>query len=178
MLSRFRNEDGGFTLVELLVAIVLLGIVGGVTTTGLVQSFRTSERAQNRIQAFNELQIGMERITRELRAADPVVSAGGNEILLDVRRGGACIRHRFQYTSGAVRGGRSTTCSGAAIPMSSLIADVQNTAAQPVFSYLDERGVATTTVEDMAAIRITFVRAIANQPAVELTSIVNVRNYL
>lgn len=170
--------DDGFTVVELLIVILLLGIVGAVTTTGLVQSTRSSQRAQDRIHAFNELQIGLERATRELRAADPVLTAADDDVTVQIYRDGQCFRHRIHVDAGELRTGSSATCgSSTTISTSSVVRDVQNPDTMPVFRYVTRRGATTTVIAEMAAIEITLVRAIPGQPAVQVSSIVHVRNY-
>jgi prepilin-type N-terminal cleavage/methylation domain-containing protein len=73
---RLRAEQGGFTLVELLVAAVLgLALIGAATTvftTAIQSQPRTSSRNTDIAQARTT----MERITRELRQGWNVPSAG------------------------------------------------------------------------------------------------------
>lgn len=62
-----RNQEDGFTLVELLIVVVILGVVGAVTVTGIVQGMRTTDRIQTRADALVELERASQRIERELR---------------------------------------------------------------------------------------------------------------
>lgn len=64
-----HEAEVGFSLVELLVVIVILGIVGTVTLTGLVRGLQTGAMADERIEAFTDLQRAAERTTRDLRRA-------------------------------------------------------------------------------------------------------------
>lgn len=69
--ARLRRDDG-FSLVELLAVMSILLIVGGVVTSALVASFNAARVSQNRIESLNDLQRGLERVGRELRAATPL----------------------------------------------------------------------------------------------------------
>ena len=79
-------EEGGFTLVELLVVILILGIIGAFTTTSLVQGLKVSNEADRRIQALTELQQAGERVSRELRMACSVEVAQPDAVVLDILR--------------------------------------------------------------------------------------------
>ncbi|MHC4267003.1 MAG: prepilin-type N-terminal cleavage/methylation domain-containing protein [Planctomycetota bacterium] len=37
MLSKLRNDENGFTLIELVIVIIILGIIGGVAVPGFVR---------------------------------------------------------------------------------------------------------------------------------------------
>ena len=71
--------DAGFTLVELLVVTVLLGIVGSITVAGLVRAFDSSRQTSARTHAIHELELSLQQVGRELRAADPLfITADGD----------------------------------------------------------------------------------------------------
>lgn len=90
----------GFTLVEFLVVVVLLGVVGGIVTTSLIRGMHSTERVDARVTALTDLQRTVERIGRELRAADPLVLPANadtfhDEVRADVYRDGARYRYRY-----------------------------------------------------------------------------------
>ncbi len=72
-LIQQRDDDEGFTLVELLVVIVLLGVVGTIVVTATISSLGAASSAEDRIRALNDLQLGVQAVGRELRAANPLV---------------------------------------------------------------------------------------------------------
>lgn len=86
-----RREDG-VTLIELLVVMVILGIVGGIVTTTIVRSLNVTHRAQQRAESLATLQNTLQRVGREVRAADPLrideVTDPYNELAIEVRRSG------------------------------------------------------------------------------------------
>ncbi|GAA1833808.1 hypothetical protein GCM10009682_60320 [Luedemannella flava] len=59
MLTRFapRRDDRGFTLTELLVAIVLLGIIVGPLASGLITFMRNIDKTTGRLSESHDLQI-------------------------------------------------------------------------------------------------------------------------
>ncbi len=76
---RTRRGEAGFTLVELLVVTVLLGIVGSITVAGLVRAFDSSRQTSARTHAIHELELSLQQVGRELRAADPLfITADGD----------------------------------------------------------------------------------------------------
>ena len=63
------RRDRGFTVVELLVVMVVLGVIGTVVTSAVISSLQASSSVEDRMRAINDLQSGVERVGRELRAA-------------------------------------------------------------------------------------------------------------
>lgn len=72
-LRRIRQDETGFSLVELLTVLVLVGVIGGVVVSTLVAGLGASRRTEERAHALNDLQLGLERMTRELRVATPIL---------------------------------------------------------------------------------------------------------
>lgn len=56
MRNRTRGE-GGFTLVEMLMAIVVMGIIMGPLTAGVIVGLRTTDETANRLNGSNDAQI-------------------------------------------------------------------------------------------------------------------------
>lgn len=68
-----RSErEQGFTLVELLVAMTLILIVGGVVVTSVVRALQVTTQANERTTALTDIERGLERVTRQIRVADPL----------------------------------------------------------------------------------------------------------
>lgn len=95
-MSAPRSEEGGFTLVELLVVMVIIGVVGSIVVAGVTRGMRTGTEVQNRVEALTATQVAIERASREMRAADPVRSVTDDRLTLDVRRDGEL--HHYRYT--------------------------------------------------------------------------------
>jgi prepilin-type N-terminal cleavage/methylation domain-containing protein len=76
-LDRARRDEGGFTLVELLVAMTLLvGVMAGATTL-LVGIMQKQPGASDRTQQVAEARIALERMVREIRPGYVVDSTTG-----------------------------------------------------------------------------------------------------
>ncbi|HVM13826.1 MAG TPA: type II secretion system protein [Egibacteraceae bacterium] len=95
---RHRGEDG-ISLVELIVVVALLMVTGSIFASGLVGGFRASGLAQARMEAMSDLQVGVQRMTRDIRAAAPVqlVTVGANRsIHVRVFKAGSCRRVTYR----------------------------------------------------------------------------------
>lgn len=74
MSARPRSgEQGGFTLVELLVVLLLLGIVGTITVNVVIRTQRTEQFQSELQQVMDDGRLSLARIRKELR--------GGRRIL-------------------------------------------------------------------------------------------------
>jgi len=67
---RRGREEGGYSLVEMLVVLLLLGVVGTVVTKGIVTTLRSTRTGTQRAVALSQLQTAADRLSRELRAAE------------------------------------------------------------------------------------------------------------
>jgi MSHA biogenesis protein MshO len=91
-MSRERAAlNNGFTLVELILVIIVLGIVTTVTTSYLGLGVRMYTEANERAKLLNQSRFAIERLTRELR----------NVVPNSVRIQGSCIE--FMPLSAAAR---------------------------------------------------------------------------
>lgn len=204
MLTRpDHTHDDGYTLVELLVVMVIMAVVGTMVVTSFVAASRSSARATDRVDALNDLRPAAERLTRDLRAASPLVlDAGGaydTSVGMQLTRGGEDLEHTYYLTGTAgswelwsrrervEADGTVTT-----LDTGSLVAEVTNTATQPVFTYYDAEGAAITcqatasTAEQLAACRdqhltasrvdVHVVRSTGDGRPVEFSSSVTIRN--
>ena len=71
MRTASRSPRGGFTLVELMISLVLLGIVGGVLASMLVNIQRGSRAQSQRVTLQSNLRAGMALLPAELRELSP-----------------------------------------------------------------------------------------------------------
>jgi prepilin-type N-terminal cleavage/methylation domain-containing protein len=81
VLSRPRDRDdqGGYSLVELLVVMLMVSVIGGMVTSSVVTGMRTAQRTEARTYALADIHRGLERVGRELQAANPIdLDLGGN----------------------------------------------------------------------------------------------------
>src|SRR4051795_700593 len=100
LIRRERGDEVGYTLVELLVVVVLLGIVGGIVSTAAIGGMRTTRQAQNRAYSTEGIQGQIERMARDIRVADPIRSASGSSLSVDDYRTNTCVRVQWTLTAG------------------------------------------------------------------------------
>lgn len=149
MTTRAKGRgDEGVTLVELLVVIVLIGIIGGIVSTSLIVGMRSTRQAQNQASVEATLQAATERIARDVRAANPIVSGTATSLTVKVLTvGGSCDHETtyavspttehvvgWAYTGYALTQSVQPSCTGTAT-VHTLITAVPST-LQP-FSYYD-----------------------------------------
>lgn len=166
-----QRHEGGFTLVELLVVIVLLGAVGSVVTAGLVSAMQHTRESQERIQAMAELQRSAERVTRELRAACPVMEATGDDVTVAIVRDGQTRYHQFYRDGSRLRHAIKDTADEA--PAGTILLNELPNDGSALFTYLDKSGQATSEPRDVRAVGLTLQRHLPGQDhtvAVETTA--------
>ena len=99
--SRLARSDG-FTLVELLIAasmsLLVLGVGVALMTTGLRNEPRVVEKAGE----IQQARVAMERLTREIRQGDSVISATETDLSL--------ITHVNSATCGGATSSQSMLC--------------------------------------------------------------------
>jgi prepilin-type N-terminal cleavage/methylation domain-containing protein len=181
MMTRLRrNDQGGFTLVELLVVLVLLGIVGGIVGSAVITSFRSSRATTNRTVALHELETALQRMTRDLRAADPLVlSSSGQydrQIGAWIDRDG--VREIVRYEIVDVGGIQQLI----RVDTNQTLVSLVDNGGEPVFRYLDEDGEQIPCAADCssaylraARVEIRLVREIPNREPVRAITSVGVR---
>lgn len=81
-----RAVRAGFTLVEMIVALGLFGLIGVAGFTLVEGVTRVQERSQGRLDRIAGLQRGLYRITLDLTAADPETLESDASALAFVRR--------------------------------------------------------------------------------------------
>jgi len=192
LIQRLRHGDGGYSLIELMVVIILLGVVGSIITTTLISGMRSTRQAQNRAYSTENVQAQLERIARDIRVADPIRAASSTSITVDNERGTGpgCLRETWALTSGnlvrtAVTFSTWAACSvypATAMPTSSVTQTVVSSIANgatPIFAYKDATGasMATPTTSKIAVVHVVLVQAgQEGRAAVTFETSVGVRN--
>ena len=174
-----RNAEAGFTLVELLVVIVLLGILGGIVTTAVVTSLRSATASTNRVLALNELENGLQRMVRDIRSASVIEPPGSGVddpdpasfVNMVVFRAGT-----FQDVTYELDGNQLIRSETGQV----LVAAVDNEAfGVPVFRYLDQQGAEVDCTDNCSGARtveIRLVREIEGRAPVVVETRTSIRN--
>lgn len=69
------GSEAGFTLIELMMAIVILGIIIGPLTAGLIVGLRTSADTQNRLTGSNDAQMLSIYLPPDVQSADDAITS-------------------------------------------------------------------------------------------------------
>lgn len=73
-MRRFRRDDAGVTLVELLVSMALIGVVGLLVTTATITTHRVVRHTDDESQGLSDAKVVSERLGRDLRDARGIAS--------------------------------------------------------------------------------------------------------
>lgn len=77
--------DAGFTLAELTVVVMLLGVVGTIVMSTLISSMRQAVEQEDRTRTLNEAKVAMERVTREIRGANEIKINEPSRLRFEIR---------------------------------------------------------------------------------------------
>ena len=82
---RFRTlSENGYTLIEIVVVIVVLGIIGGVTFQIVASGVEAFKKSSARKELYDQGRLALERMVRELRDAKEVTASGNDNITFKV----------------------------------------------------------------------------------------------
>jgi prepilin-type N-terminal cleavage/methylation domain-containing protein len=94
--ARFREDEGGFTLVEMLIGMVIVTILVGAMGSALIVSLRTTGVTNARMSESHDVQITSSYLANDVQSAAAVqLGSGGN------CSGASTTLITFQYASGA-----------------------------------------------------------------------------
>lgn len=141
--SQARRGDPGFSLIELLVAIVVASIVGAVIVAAIVQANRSTTNTSSSVMTQSQLVDAMTRIGRDITDSTDVVSATNTSIEVRGIQGSHCVDTTYtaagKTLTSKVEQMASATCSSVVESVSSAhsSAEVVNLAATKVFTYFN-----------------------------------------
>ena len=93
MTSRRRfGGEHGITLVELLVVMALTAVVLGFVSRTVVHALGVQSRQTAQVAALNDTRVAFERVTRDIRGADPLRVTELDRISLDLRLADTTVR--------------------------------------------------------------------------------------
>ena len=113
-VRRRAREQAGFTLIEQLVAMVILAIVVGATLTALETMLKAAPADQEWGHQVAETQTGLYRMTRELRQGTNVTLVTAYVMSADVVEGGKTLHVLYQCDVSSSCTRKSTTAPSAA----------------------------------------------------------------
>jgi len=148
------TNDSGVTFVETVVVMVLAAVIGLVTTTVIVTTFRRTSEMDGRTTALVQTRQALQRTLRDLRSANPLQGLTSDK-LEAVTVTAAGVTRDFTYSVVTQNGVTSLVLTesdtdAAGHPLTSpqpktVITHLVNSASQPVFSVVAKAPSFTTT---------------------------------
>lgn len=152
------HNDDGFTIVEMAVVVLLLGLVSFVMLNFLNSTLSTTTRASRDNQAEQNMTIALRTISQDIRSASSVTACASATyktcLVLDIPRNAAvgltCPGRTitYQFVSGQVKQTQvdypANACSPTTTKFSArpLLENVVNGASDAFFTFYDKTGVA------------------------------------
>lgn len=186
--------------------MVLLGVVGGVVVNAVTTGLASASTTTTRTMAIHDLEVALQRVARDLRAANPLyLSAAGDyrtEVGAEFLRDGGVHVTRFavETDDDAQRLVQSTTRfdveddvtnpTATDLGAQTLVADIDN-GAEPVFRYFRRNGTEISCVVGVAGqtksscdaqyaeasrVELSLVREVAGQSPVRARTQIAIRN--
>jgi prepilin-type N-terminal cleavage/methylation domain-containing protein len=142
-VRRLRREEGGFSLVELLVVLVILGVVLAMAGSTLVSMTRAGNRGQALVDNEQNANFALNALARDLRAANPLLAPSSSAVYTTVVQmdlgpsAGPQTVVQWVFDSTAKTLTRNIM-SGTTVTSSYLwLTGVLNSSTQPVFGLFD-----------------------------------------
>lgn len=74
--NRRRSRQGGYTMIEMLMVVSILGVVLGALTTLFVRALNAEYEANRRFQAQQTARLALDRMRREIHCASAITPTG------------------------------------------------------------------------------------------------------
>lgn len=117
-----KNKQKGFTLIELIIVVVLLGIVGVMGASFISEAFKGFFDTDVRVEIYEEGKSAMVRMEREIHIALPNgVRVNGDGIEFGVIDENSMANVFGQYTETSPSGSTSITDRTAGLPLNTLV---------------------------------------------------------
>lgn len=113
----------GFTLVEILVVIAILGIMGLVVTEIFIRNLRGNEKARILANIKQNGQVLLDKMDKIVRGADNIVCVPSSDVLV-VAREGVYTRYRFKAESGVTTIVEDNPVFSGNGPLSTFVGDI------------------------------------------------------
>ena len=188
MRHRLRAEDGA-SMIELLVGVVIMAVALSIASLSTVHALKVQRRQVAEVDIVSRSRIVMERMTREIRGANPLLaaSADGTQITVQVTRPVTGFNRKITtyqlvgttiQTSGTLV--NTTTNATQAVPAQTLLTGVTLNAGETLFSYKAKDGTVpvggTTDLATYHTVTITLRMALREGGTVRITDTVTMRN--
>ena len=157
---RVAEAQDGFTLVELLVVLAIVGVILAGITQLLTSALKSQNDQTNRTQAQQDARLGLDKLRREIRCASALTTPSGSPasaitIMLGsyCPTGGGTVAAVTWCTKPSPSGGQpytlwrytGSTCSGTGTKWASNLVDTPSISAGKIFAASADTGLTTLT---------------------------------
>jgi prepilin-type N-terminal cleavage/methylation domain-containing protein len=189
-----RRSEAGVSLVEMLVAMLIFGVLGSIVTAGLASASRSSSQNARRGDSAEQINQALERLTRDIRATDPYLRSTTSTLLTaDVFGATTCRRVNWRVQSGKLQrqvikrsapGGANTNAAAGCTSPLAQTSDTgyvdqvtKLTTGVTAFAYQTASGAAATSGATTKAVVLTLSSTpVSGRAPVSITTIVTLRN--
>lgn len=190
-----RRDEAGFTLIEVLVAMMLALVIGGIVSQVLITSTRVAAKQVDQTETLNSAKVAMERMTREVRGANSMTTAADRRIQFVATHAGIRtattlevvttgtkteLRQTDQRTDLAAATTTTTTrtiLGGLAVGRSDAVFTYTDGAGTPLLPANPAPAPVTYNAGDAKTVGIrVLVRRAGSSPPIELYQLVSIRN--
>lgn len=164
-----RRLEHGFSMLELVVVVMLMGIFAIAVQTSMSAFLRTTKVTEDKTSVVGEVRVAEEAVARDMRAANPIddidpapVSDYKNKVTFSVFCSlppgtGDCGADGLKSVTYRLTGNRFEQVVGSktrvlvgpggppAVPVGQQVGAVVNAGSEPIFTYYDKDGVAFNT---------------------------------
>lgn len=173
------RRESGFTLIEMLSAMAVLGLLAAAVSVALSSMIRHSDEVEDRTALQGEVRFTLDRLAVDLRQAysgvdgvSPIeaVSSTGLTFLSPDRAEPFHLRRiSYRLSGGAIERATATSTDTDGAPWSipalgSWVKQVESVTNAAPFSYFDANGAATTNPAEVATVTIDLVVATNSSP--------------
>ena len=189
MMGRRMDSEDGVSMIEMLVGVVIMAIAMSIASLSTVHALKVQRRQVAEVDTVNRTRIVMERMTRELRAANPLLaaSADGTQISVQVTRPVAGFNRRittYQLVGDSIQSSgtliNTTTSATQAVPPQTILTGIALAPGETLFSYKATDGLppvsGTTDLALYHSVTVTLRMALSEGGTVLVSDTVTMRN--
>ncbi len=169
------GDEGGYTIIELMAVVLIMGIFGTAVTTSLSAFMRTTRAADDKTTAVAAVRLAEEAVARDLRAANPIddiapapVRTYQNKVIFSVYCSSpgtnGCGANRLRRVTYQLVDNRFEQAVGSntrvvvgpdgqtAVPVAQRLGAVVSDSTEPIFTYLDRSAQAFDTTGNASSV--------------------------
>jgi MSHA biogenesis protein MshO len=164
------KNSSGFTLIEMVIVIVLVGILATIAATIIMQGVRAYSDEQSRSDAHYQARLAVERMSREIRLirGNADISVMNGTLLRFTDINGSQMGFRLN-------GGNIERTEDNAVSWQTLATNITGTGGN-IFTYLDDNGATTAASTSLWLVQIQFI-ATQGTESIDIRTTVHPRNF-